>query len=312
MSNFIPRLIADNYIRNGGFESGTLKHWNPPTGFLSYSIIADATFGSGKCISGITNISPVVLVHSDFIPVREGEHIDVTLQTYALNVTTVGVILECFSSTYKDLIDLADTSNTAGTGYEVESFNFRVPKNVAFIRLTTTYNVAIGTNLKIGDIGLRIQDSRDAITKNTLIDDLLVASSTPVNPAANQTYTFKPPSPELVYTIKGIYWNIPAVPGSSSGAHYLNLLYGANQLGIVSMSAVYNQNITYNNNAPLPPFGGITPTSEHLFYQVLHDIQITDLQPLILKYTNNTNAIHNLTRTYSIVYEVNVSDALII
>ena len=310
MSNFIPRLIADNYIRNGGFEDGTIRHWNPPTGFLSYTILGDSNFGSLKCLYGVVHTGAIEITHKDFIPVREGEHIDVTLQTYGASVITIGVLLECFNSTYKDLIDVGYTSNTAGSGYEVSNFNFRIPKNVAFIRLKTTYNKTAGTVIRIGDIGLRIQDSRDAITKNTQLEDLLVASSTPVNPAANQTYTFRPTGPELVYTIKGIHWSIPAPAGSTTGAHYLNLLYGANQLETVSMSAVYNQNIVYNNNAPVAPFGGITPTSESLFYQVIRDLKITEDQPLVIKYSNNTNAAHALTRTYSIVYQVDLNDNL--
>jgi len=191
MTDYTPRQLANNYIRNGGVETGTLKHWTVPTGYLSYAITLDTNFGSGKCLEGSTLSGTVTHHHNDYIKVREGEHIDLVAVLDSSIPLTYVATLNCYNGSLKHLQSLSENIVTAGTGYEIVEFNYRIPKNVSYIKLQNVYTIAAGNTFKVGDFSVQIQNSKDAITKTTNLIELNPISNTPIPVSGSEDYTIQ-------------------------------------------------------------------------------------------------------------------------
>jgi len=151
-------------------------------------------------------------------------------------------------------------------------------------------------------------ETTDTITvrpKRSLPAVSALSTDADVAAGASYTWTLTPPAGE-VWRIRSIGLNIAAPVGATSGTHLLDIYHTAATTALnqaLSINNVFGAGIKILGNTPMVKAGSI-PSSEEAFRGAIVGLACSNSSPLVLVYTNLTNAAQTGILGLSVVKEI--------
>lgn len=296
MRDLRVRQVPGNYCRNGNFQGGITWLWSfdtnlgpattTPTGDLENSYWCQVT------LVGVNGY----ITHADYIPVRTGEELTHSLMVTDCTVTGVSVSSVYYDGAYR-MIDTDTTYNISCSGTDVPINTIhRVPNNAVYVKIRYYVLGTAGQIFKFTGASLNIQDSRISLETHSriLIEDFAVSGN--VAPGASSINTLEPNDDDKIYKVLGFWLYSVAVPGATTGQHRFDIEYAY----FATLISVVNN---YNAVVGLPGFDiskystGSNPVNQYSLIATANNLYATASVPLVVRYSNGTNATQTNNRT---------------
>lgn len=289
------RTVPGNFCRNGNFIGGSSQHWNIGSEFntptFTYTGSPDGACWITCTLNGINGS----IYHNDYIPVRYGEII--THSVLVTDCTATGLSIS--SLFYDGAFQLLDTEtdyslSIAGSNVQLTAAH-RVPLNAVYMVIRYYVLGTSGQILKFTGASVNIQDnnlSQDTVN-NLLIEDFAVSGN--VAPGTSSINTLEPSDTDKIYKILGFWLYCVAVPGATTGQHRFDIEYAS----FATLISVVNN---YNAAVGLPGFDiskyatGSNPVNQYSLIPTTNNLYATSDVPLVVRYTNSTNATQTQSR----------------
>lgn len=148
-------------------------------------------------------------------------------------------------------------------------------------------------------------DTKKIMPKKALPEIQTLSETVNIAPSGNRTFTIQPPIGEL-WHIKHLSIDIPVPTGATSGSTILDALYSSissNLNQIFTISNAFGAKVVIRGSYPLTKNNNY-PISDTDFARSIQNIVCSNENPLLLLYTNLTNATQTGTIGLKIVKEI--------